>query len=90
MCFSFSLLHIFFFLQQWVDLARYTGLQKSEEKLPSGEASSPLELGLQKSEENPPGEASTPPESAHLDDCSTEGHNLDNSSNDTNESSGPS
>jgi len=56
--------------QQWVDLARYTGLQKIEEK--------------------PPGEATTPPEPAHLDACTTEGHNLDDSSNNTNESSGPS
>ncbi|CAL4908679.1 unnamed protein product [Urochloa decumbens] len=56
--------------QQWVDLARYTGIQKSEEK--------------------PPGEATTPAESPHLDGCATEGHNLDDSSNDTDESSGPS
>ncbi|PUZ65550.1 hypothetical protein GQ55_3G232800 [Panicum hallii var. hallii] len=57
--------------QQWVDLARYTGLQKIEEKPPSGEAT-------------------TPPESAHLDGCTTEGYNLDDSSNNTNGSSGPS
>uniref|UniRef100_K3Z5A9 Haem-binding uptake Tiki superfamily ChaN domain-containing protein n=1 Tax=Setaria italica TaxID=4555 RepID=K3Z5A9_SETIT len=96
--------------QQWVDLARYTGLQKSEEKPPgeastppeswlqkseekppSGEASTPPELGLQKSEEKPPSsEASTPPELADLDGCTIEGHNLDDSSNNTNESRGPS
>ncbi|CAL4894050.1 unnamed protein product [Urochloa decumbens] len=56
--------------QQWVDLARYTGIQKSEDE--------------------PPGEATMPAESPHLDACATEGHNLDDSSNDTDESSGPS
>lgn len=56
--------------QQWVDLARYTGLQKSEEKPPSAEAT-------------------MPPDSAHLEGCTTEGHNFDDSSNNTNESTGP-
>uniref|UniRef100_A0A0A8XU89 Haem-binding uptake Tiki superfamily ChaN domain-containing protein n=1 Tax=Arundo donax TaxID=35708 RepID=A0A0A8XU89_ARUDO len=32
--------------QQWVDLARYTGLQKGEEKLPSAEATTPPELAV--------------------------------------------
>ncbi|NP_001336836.1 Protein RETICULATA-RELATED 6, chloroplastic [Zea mays] len=56
--------------QQWVDLARYTGLQRSEEK--------------------PPAEATMPPDSAHLEGCTTEGHDFDDSSNNTNKSTGPS
>ncbi|KXG22205.1 hypothetical protein SORBI_3009G171300 [Sorghum bicolor] len=57
--------------QQWVDLARYTGLQKSEEKPPAAEAT-------------------MPPDSAHLEGCTTEGHDFDDSSNNTDESTGPS
>lgn len=69
--FSLSCSHyLFFLLQQWVDLARYTGLQRSEEK--------------------PPAEATMPPDSAHLEGCTTEGHDFDDSSNNTNKSTGPS
>lgn len=62
---------LFFLLQQWVDLARYTGLQKSEENPSSAKAT-------------------MPPDSAHLEGCTTEGHDFDDSSSSTDESTGPS
>jgi hypothetical protein len=42
-CFFHSPHCLLYLLQQWVDLARYTGIQKSEENLPSAKGAMPPE-----------------------------------------------
>ncbi|TVU19830.1 hypothetical protein EJB05_36005, partial [Eragrostis curvula] len=65
--------------QQWVDLARYTGLQKSEDNLPS-------EDKLPSAEDTMPPETET----AHLEHGEPKVQNLDDSSNNNNnQSCGP-